>query len=167
MIGENNELLHQEYFATSCGKSYFVLPYEGMFTVEISALNEYGESQPKPKKLSKFYTFKINTICLHVLYIILVYSSSFLKVEDFLNTNKTLQCCVEDIKLSSLRNANCTIVIKEGKINQTDKFDQQKCVSIKIPETLHQQDNLFYEAYIDGDPNICYRIIYNGNKMSV
>ena len=76
----------------------------------------------------------------------------------------TVQCCVED-KVS--RNANCTIIIKEGKIYQTDMFDQQKCVSIKIPETLHHHDNLFNEAFIDGDPEICYRIIYNGNKMSV
>ena len=76
----------------------------------------------------------------------------------------TVQCCVED-KVS--RNANCTIIIKEGKIYQTDMFDQQKCVSIKIPETLHLHENLSYEAYIDGDPDICYRIIYNGNEMSV
>ena len=58
MISKNNELIHQEYHnSTSCGKSYVVLPYEGIFTVNVSALNVYGESQPKSKKLSKFYSF--------------------------------------------------------------------------------------------------------------
>lgn len=71
-----------------------------------------------------------------VIYIILVYSSSFLKVDNFLDTNMTVQYCVEDVKKLS-RNANCTIIIKEGIINQTDKFDQQKCVSMKILETPH------------------------------
>ena len=78
----------------------------------------------------------------------------------------TVQCCVEDVKKLS-RNANCTIIIKEGKINQTNRFDKQKCVSIKISETLHHHDNRFNEAFIDDDPDICYRIIYNGNQMSV
>ena len=54
MIGKNNELIQQQHFLTSCGTTYFVLPYEGVFTVKISALNVYGESHPKSKKLSKF-----------------------------------------------------------------------------------------------------------------
>ena len=97
------------------------------------------------------------------MYIILVFSSNFLKVEA---ANMTMTCCVES--LSS--NANCTIIIKRGGINQSDtnQFDKQGCTFITIPGALyHHDDYLSYEAYIDGDPDICYRIIYNGNKMSV
>ena len=78
----------------------------------------------------------------------------------------TVQCCVEDVKRLSSK-ASCTIVIKEGKIKQTYQFDQQQCVFITIPGKLHLHDYLSYEAYIDGDPDICYKITYNGNKMSV
>ena len=87
-----------------------------------------------------------------------------MKVDDFLD-NLTLQCCVEDVEsLSS--NANCTIIIKEGEINESHQFDHRKCVLIKIPETLHLHKNHSYEAYIDGDPDVCYRIIYHGNETS-
>ena len=99
------------------------------------------------------------------MYIILVFSSNVLKVEA---ANMTMTCCVEDVKsLSS--NANCTIIIKRGGINQSDtnQYNKQGCTFITIPGALyHHHDNLSYEAYIDGDPDICYRIIYDGNKMS-
>ena len=39
--------------------SYVILPYEGVFTVYVSALNVYGESQPNAKKLCKFYVLKL------------------------------------------------------------------------------------------------------------
>ena len=132
-----------------------------MFTVEVSALNEYGESQPKSKKLSKFIHFNWHNI----LYNILVYSSSFLTVaESFNTTDMTVQCCVQNLA----SNANCTIIIKEDKIiNQTNQFEQEGCAFITIPKAPHHHDNLSYEAYIDGDPDICYRIIKNnGNEMS-
>ena len=78
-----------------------------------------------------------------------------------------MNCCIEDVETLS-SNANCGIIIKKGTTLKTDKkFDQQKCVIISIHGNLHQHDNLSYEAYIGGDPDICYRIIYDGNKMSV
>ena len=102
----------------------------------------------------------------NLLYNIIVYSSNVLKLEggeSFDNTNMTVQCCVEDVEsLSS--NDNCTIIIKEGEINEMHQSDHQKCLPITIPEKLHQHENLSIEAHIDGDPDICYRIIiYGGN----
>ena len=78
----------------------------------------------------------------------------------------TVQCCVEDFRSLSNR-ASCTIIIKEGDIKQKKHFGQQECVFITIPGKLNLHDYLSYEAYIDDDPDICYRIIYDGNKMSV
>ena len=143
------------------------MPYEGTFTVEVSAVNEYGESLPKSKKLSKLYPFKLGQL----LYNILVYSSKVFKLEveeSFDTTNMTVLCCVEDVE-SLLGNDNCTItIIKEENINQTLQFDGKECVFITIPGAPHQYDNLSYEAYIDDDPDICFRIIiYNGNEISL
>ena len=100
-----------------------------------------------------------------MLCIILEYLSTFLKVE-FFAANMTMKCCVKDVKRLS-RNASCTIVITEGELKPNQRFDQQKCVFINITEALYLNDNFSYEAHIDGDPDICYKIKHNGNKGSI
>ena len=57
--------------------------------------------------------------------------------------------------------------MNEGEINRTAQFNEDNCVTLEISGTLNKREVLSYEAYIDDDPDICYRtygvLTYNGN----
>ena len=79
-----------------------------------------------------------------------------------------MKYCIKDVETLQ-SSANCVVIIKKGTTIKRYPFDLQKCAIVAIPGNQHHPaiDSLSHEAYIDCDPDICYRIIYDGNKMSV